>query len=81
MVKMVKIKCNYCGKKVERNASEVKRNKQLLRKNYCSLSCSAKSNTGKNYDSSYSQNGHPISKCDEFTPFRIHLHRIREDEF
>jgi hypothetical protein len=83
MIKMVNIKCSYCGKESEKKLAEINRQKKKGKeKFYCSLSCSGKSDT----------NLKKLTKCrkpfsnihlysnnrrDEFTPFRYHLRNAK----
>lgn len=80
-MKTEKIKCEECGNEVEKPYSEVKRNKNLKRPNFCNLSCSA---THRNKHTSPEQraqwNAYDISKhagnnLDELSPFRPYLNK------
>lgn len=75
--KQTTFNCVYCGVETTKPTSEFNRNLKIGRKNYCSLSCSAKANNAtRSYEQSYSQENldHLKTICtnkrDEFTPFR-----------
>ena len=73
------VQCDYCGVHFEKDSSEVKRNKQLARKIFCSRSCVGKNNTPillqrvRRVD-----HLNPSNRKDEFSLFRKHLRRIRD---
>ena len=74
------VQCDYCGIHFEKDSSEVKRNKQLARKIFCSRSCVGKNNTPilllhRNMDRS---GLNPSNRKDEFSLFRKHLRKIRD---
>jgi hypothetical protein len=73
--------CSGCGRLFKRRAAEVDRNRKIGRQTYCSLTCSgryshkhlAPFNT-KEHLSKISKLG---SQCDEYSPYRDHLRRMR----
>ena len=74
------VQCDYCGIHFEKDSSEVKRNKQLARKIFCSRSCVGKNNipillSHRNVNISGLK---PDNRKDEFTIFRKHLRKIRD---
>jgi uncharacterized protein (DUF433 family) len=82
MITKTSIICSFCGKKVEKIATEIKRQqkrgKTLF---YCGLSCAGKSHSDrlKKY---IEQNTEVIkqycdNRKDEFTPFRYHLRNAK----
>lgn len=82
--KAEKIKCDFCGKEFYRAISEIKRNANLNRNNYCSRQCSIKgaalSRCGKRkYKTTEKQLSHLRDICgssrDKYTPFR-YLYRV-----
>ena len=77
--KTVMVKCDYCGKMFEKVASEVKRNAEKGRKNYCSRECvgkgAGKTRTGLKRGPATKENLkhlHEIcgNRRDPYTPFR-----------
>lgn len=71
----IKVECNSCGKIFTKDKSEVKRNKRLVRPNYCSRECFGKTNTEhlKNYRA-YGNRG---NTGDTYTIVREHLRRVK----
>lgn len=73
------VQCDYCKIYFEKDSSEVKRNKQLGRKIFCSRSCVGKHNTPillqQQRNTEYLN---PSNRKDEFSLFRKHLRRIRD---
>ena len=81
--KMSTFICEHCGKEAEKASSELKRNKELGRKCFCSRSCAASYNNSHSSSRtlSESQKSH-LSKIssnrrDEFTPFRYTLRCVK----
>ena len=74
------VECNYCKKEFTKDSSEVKRNKQLGRKIFCSRSCVGKNNTPTilKYVGMNTSHLNPSNRKDEFTMFRKHLRKIRD---
>lgn len=77
--KQKSIICDNCGIEYLKNLSEIKRNKKLGRKNYCSRSCSGKANSKHllkytEINKKYLVGG---SEPDEFTGLREHLRRVK----
>ena len=74
--KLTTFACDNCGKESEKPDSELKRNKELDRKCFCSRSCAASYNNSHRATKtlSDSQKEHLINissnKRDIFTPFR-----------
>ena len=71
--------CDNCGIKFEKPLSELTRNKNLGRKNFCSRTCVGKNNT-KNFGdkrSDYDISQHSGNSRDEFTGLRALLRRIK----
>lgn len=87
--KMTTFICDCCGKEAEKTSSELKRNKELNRKCFCSRSCSTSYNNShrKLKTLSNSQKEHldkiKSNRRDEFTPFRYTLRCVkrRDKEF
>ncbi len=76
--KTTKFFCFNCGKESEKALSELIRNEQLKRKNFCSRKCSGQNNLknfGDKRNIGFSKNP---KKRDDFTPFRIHLRRAKK---
>jgi hypothetical protein len=82
MIKTIIITCSACGKKCEKRAAEINRQKKKGKKLfYCNLKCAGKINSGhlKKY---VSQNSHIIkqysnNRKDEYSPFRYHLNNAK----
>lgn len=77
--KMGECTCDNCGIKFEKPLSELTRNKNLGRKNFCSRTCVGKNNT-KNFGdkrSDYDISQHSGNSRDEFTGLRALLRRIK----
>ena len=77
--KMGECTCDNCGVKFEKPLSELTRNKNLGRKNFCSRTCVGKNNT-KNFGdkrSDYDISQHSGNSRDEFTGLRALLRRIK----
>ena len=74
------VECGYCKSQFNKDSSEVKRNKQLGRKIFCSRSCVGKYNTPTilKYKNTNISILNPANRKDEFTPFRKHLRRIKD---
>lgn len=87
--KTVQVKCDYCGKIFEKVASEVKRNAEKGRHNYCSRECVGKASTARQLGR---KRGPATGKAlehikeicgnrrDELTPFR-YTHRCIRQRF
>ena len=76
--KVTKIICDYCGKEFEKPLSEIKRNYELKRKNYCNLSCSGKININNiPLESRNHLENLKINNGDKYTGFREFLRRIK----
>lgn len=81
--KKEKIRCNNvtCGKEIEKDSSEVKRNKKLGRKNYCSRKCSAQVNGKYAMEMALKKRLElgitGIRTTDEFSPFREYYRRCK----
>ena len=79
MIKMVIIKCSYCGKESEKRLAEINRQKKKGKQQfYCGLSCSGKSETNLRKLSRHrtdfpKNNPHANNRKDKFTPFRYQL--------
>lgn len=73
--------CDFCGKQFEKPDSEIKRNKKLNRKNFCSRSCCGRGNIKKNLGEFYGignvQNLNQGNKIDEFTGLRDFIRRSK----
>lgn len=74
--------CDNCGKEAEKPASELKRNLNLGRKNFCSRQCAAiYNNTHRHYPASEKVLQHletiRHANIDEFTPFRYTLRNVK----
>lgn len=75
--KLIKIKCDCCGKEFEKPLSEYNRNIRLGRSNYCSRSCS-----GKMCNKHFKNKGNissliPNNRRDEYTPFRYYYRNAK----
>lgn len=78
--------CNNvsCGKEFLKDKSEINRNKKVGRKNYCSLSCSGKSNTKhlKKWSESNENKKHirtlSGNQRDKYTGLREHFRRVKK---
>jgi len=78
-MKQIKLICKVCNKEFFRNKNEVKRNSQLGRRVYCSLSCVGHDNLSnlpenKRY---HPENLKAGNRLDDFSPFRFHLKNAR----
>lgn len=71
-----KITCEYCGKKAEKERSEINRSKKIGRPLFCSRSCSVAAGNTKTPrgDSSNLRKG---SCQDDFSSFRWYLARVK----
>lgn len=68
--------CCHCGKSFLKDGSEIRRNKKIGRKNYCSLNCANKANKDKH------GKGNPEfliadNRKDKYTGIREHLRRVK----
>jgi hypothetical protein len=74
----IKVICDHCGTEYDKALSEVKRNKQLNRKSYCSRHClgivNNKNIPPEKRSTDYLQKG---SKKDKYSGFREFLRRIK----
>lgn len=85
MITKTTIKCDTCGKKVEKLASEIKRQKKKGKnKFYCNKKCVANSIRNKDHIKKYSSknsfkvnNKYGLTKIDQFTPFRYHIRNAK----
>lgn len=81
--KMTTFICDCCGKEAEKASSELKRNKELNRKCFCSRSCAASYNNShrelKTLSNSQKEHLDKIksNRRDEFTPFRYTLRCVK----
>tara|TARA_R110001599_G_scaffold14738_1_gene63440 strand:+ start:787 stop:1329 length:543 start_codon:yes stop_codon:yes gene_type:complete len=68
-----------CCKTFKKDGSEVRRNKKLGRRNYCSLKCSGKVNSTHLDKKGCVENFKgKTGKRDEFTGLREHFHRVKK---
>jgi uncharacterized C2H2 Zn-finger protein len=83
-MKIIKLKCNFCGIEFEKQLKEY--NRQIKKnpnyKFYCSRRCTGKGVNVKNFINDdgnhlYISNLIPGSKKDEYSPFRIHMKSVR----
>ena len=73
------VQCDYCKIYFEKDSSEVKRNKQLGRKIFCSRSCVGKNNIPILLQKERKiDHLNPSNRRDEFSLFRKHLRKIRD---
>jgi len=74
----IKVICDHCGTEYDKALSEVKRNKKLNRKSYCSRSCLGIVN-GKNIPPEKKVHSHlqKGKKKDKYSGFREFLRRIK----
>ena len=78
--KTIEVACDQCGTHFEKAESELKRSIKNNRRNFCSRSCSSKSNLGnfnkvRNTNSEYLS---PGNRRDDYTLFRPHLRRVQK---
>lgn len=73
------VQCENCNTTFKKDISEIKRNIEKGRKNYCSLNCLGKSNNShlRKFDGNNSNNLKANNRRDEFTIFRSHLRRAK----
>jgi hypothetical protein len=74
MVTKVKVVCEFCNKQFERSVGEIKRNKKLGRRIYCSRNCTGKVTFTENIPVGKRYNiAHLVAsnRLDEFSPFRL----------
>jgi len=66
--------CDNCGIMFKKPQSEINRNLNICRKNYCTRSCAGFANIKNfgNKSASYDISKHSKNKIDEFTPFKYH---------
>jgi len=85
--KQEKVICSniHCGKEFLKDSSEVKRNEKKGRKNYCSLTCSGKSNNmehlkewNNSEDNKQHLNNIRYNRRDEYTGLREHYRRVKK---
>lgn len=71
--------CFNCGISFLKDDSEIKRNKKLKRKIYCSLTCSGKKNHKHlaEYDNAHYLKGQEDNRRDKYTVVREHLNRVK----
>jgi hypothetical protein len=77
--KMGECTCDNCGVKFEKPLSEITRNNNLGRQNFCSRTCVGKNNT-KNFGdrkNNYDISKHSNNSRDKFTGLRSFLRRIK----
>lgn len=72
----VEIKCEQCSKPVLRERSEVNRSQRLGRRQFCGKACKAKAIPNETFHSR-PENLVPGNRLDEFSPFKHHLHRLK----
>lgn len=76
--KMGESTCDNCGVLFHKPISEIKRNKEIGRKNFCSRTCVGQNNSKHllNVVNKYDISKHSSNRKDEFTKFRYHLRNI-----
>ncbi len=79
MRKKIELICPHCEKVYKKDLSEYNRNEKLVRKSYCSLSCSSLANkTSENLTPYYDIDKHSNNRADEFTPFRYTMKNLKK---
>ncbi len=75
-MKLIKLRCDKCGKRFDRSEGEYRRSQKLGRPSYCTLSCSTSMGNQK---TSRGTTAHLDSgnRRDEFTGFRYFLRRAK----
>jgi hypothetical protein len=75
--KMEECFCHHCGNPFQKPISEIKRNKEKHRPNFCSRSCVGMNNIKNFGDKSWNFKDHPYTRAgDEYTKFRYHYRNI-----
>lgn len=81
--KMGECICDNCGVNFEKPLSEIKRNNELNRKNFCTRHCVGKYHIDKiiSYQSKYNITKHSNNSRDEYTGFRNILKRVKNRNY
>lgn len=75
---MGRVNCDHCGIEFEKPVSEISRNRQLGRRNFCSRSCTGKANVGNiGHRSDYDISKHSGNARDQYTGLRQFIRRIK----